>query len=237
VDPIDREIFGALFGNDRDPDVRSSLRVLVDQHGVDVLNEVRDNRLDGLLQRAVRNDDPDRTAALLDAGLNPNEHWLDDSPLHLAAQTNQEADLVQLLAHVADVSATNRRGQTALHVAAAWGSTSAMQNLLDHRALIDAVDTNGNTPLARAVQEGQRDNVRFLLDRDADPALAKRGTAWRFAQAHVAQRGGASRRRDESAFNVRECMGLVLEHEKRALRQAMVGAPAQASAPRRRMRL
>ena len=57
-----------------------------------------------------------------------------------------------LLAHGADVNATNRLGGTALHLAVLSGNPAMAKLLLEHRAAVDSRNDHGETPLFAAVR-------------------------------------------------------------------------------------
>lgn len=239
-----RFIFGDLFGTSLDPRTRLfsidvEVQGLIDAFGVERLNAARDPDGNGILQRALvddeRHPDSDSVAALhrkriellLDAGLNPNQADGNGRlPIHLAAQQDG-VDLDVLLQHGADVHAQGNDGDTAMHWAAVMGrAEGAMQSLLDYGADVNALSRQGDTPLAIAVRAAVNDTTEFLLDRKADPTMAMTGQAWKDAE----ELGGVARG---------ECMDLVRAAAiaQEVEKSTSVDAPTDAPAPRRRMRL
>jgi len=246
MDRTERQIFDTLFDND-DTDFKSNLRTLIEQHGLSALNEARDNRLDGLIHRALREDNQDHAKALLEEGLDlSSTDSFGNTPLHLAVALNQSENVALLLEHGADVRTVNvKNGTTPLHDAAEWGDAKLVDTLVDYGAIVDAVNRDGDTPLAIAVNGGGTEKVQRLLDWDADPVLAQQGMGWRLAQATIAQPPSANPRANEACSAVRDCIGKVhvaaVDREQQELRHAMRDdhreEPAQAPARRQRARL
>lgn len=241
MDHTEREIFNTLFDDHsrvRDPqEFRADLQAMLATHGRDVLNDARNERLDGLVLRAVRDDNHDGTRALLEAGIDANQYGASESPLHVAAALNQHDDVKLLLEHHADVTLTDAMGRTALHHAAANETEANLRTLLDHGAAVDAIDRNGDTPLAIAVRDGAPGNAHYLLKRDADPALAKQGQAWRVAEAHVHHTARNGRTAGEVGEGVTLIQETIVERERDELRQAMRDAPAPVPTKALRQRL
>ncbi|HWH71145.1 MAG TPA: ankyrin repeat domain-containing protein, partial [Candidatus Sulfotelmatobacter sp.] len=101
---------------------------------------------------------------------NPNLADSDgNTPVHYAL--GQKPILELLLAHKADVTATNKAGETPLHWAANAGLKDAAELLLAHGAEVNARDNNGSTPLHAAVFAGKKDLVDLLLASKANPSL------------------------------------------------------------------
>jgi ankyrin repeat protein len=112
----------------------------------------------------------DRAAAirLLDQGTDPNAATADGTtPLHLAAEREDEALVRALLARGANVRAANRYGVTPLAVAAATGNASIITVLLDAGADPNTAAAEGETALMLAARTGRVDAINVLLARGA----------------------------------------------------------------------
>ena len=91
------------------------------------------------------------------------------TPLLLQAVKDRNQPAVELLlAHQADVNATNSDGWTSLDEAAAYGLKPIAELLLKSGATVDARNRNGETPLHVAVQQSQRELVELLLAHQAN---------------------------------------------------------------------
>ncbi|GAC1455981.1 MAG: ankyrin repeat domain-containing protein [Ktedonobacterales bacterium] len=87
---------------------------------------------------------------------------LGSTPL-LRAVIGQQMDVVELLiAHGADINATDTSGSTPLHKAALLGNTTLVQCLLDHGADMCATNSGGQTPLAHALFNRHADVATLL---------------------------------------------------------------------------
>ena len=87
-------------------------------------------------------------------------------PLHSAAAHHQP-DVATgmaraLLAHGADVNATQEGGFTALHAAAQNGNVGLIRLLLDHGANPQSRAQDGKTPLALALEGKHEDAAKWL---------------------------------------------------------------------------
>lgn len=93
-----------------------------------------------------------------------------DSPIHIAAKTNDVATLKQLLA--ADPNLANAKtegmGATPLHWAAAAGKLEAVRVLLEYHANPNLVHKIGGTALHAAVRYNHGPVVEYLLDHGAN---------------------------------------------------------------------
>lgn len=99
-------------------------------------------------------------ASSLDAGL---------TPLMIAAENGNLAQLKQRLEAGDDANAANAEGMTALAFAARAGKVTAVEALLASGAAVDARDRAGSTALGHALRAGQIDAARRLLQAGADP--------------------------------------------------------------------
>jgi len=110
---------------------------------------------------AAYNDSLDVAQLLLEKGAEVNEKNDEGmTPLHSAAQCQNQSMTELLLINGADPNAEDNKGQTRLHWAAAVGDSDVAELLLAKGANIDARDKNGKTPLHMAVQTaGQIDKL------------------------------------------------------------------------------
>ena len=121
------------------------------------------------------------------------QNRLDETPLMLAAITNQLELAKVLIEQGADV---NRPGWTPLHYAATRGHRDMMRLLLDNDAYIDSESANGTTPLMMAAYSAPPLAVKLLLEEGADPTLVNSGHASALDLA-------LSKDRQQSAFYIR----------------------------------
>jgi ankyrin repeat protein/N-acetylneuraminic acid mutarotase len=110
---------------------------------------------------------------LLEGGADPNVRTGGMPMLTQAVLDKNQPAVELLLAHQADVNATNNYpdsgGWTALHYAIADGSKAIAELLLKTGADVNARDKNGATPLSFAVRNGNREMAEWLLANKADP--------------------------------------------------------------------
>lgn len=129
-------------------------------------------RRNKLLYDAILSNDREATSRLLASGhqiqfKNQKESKLfsedEDTPLHLAAKHSliDMADL--LIAHGAEVNATNRRLQTPLHWAVYKNHFELVALLLQHGADINSQEDDGDTPLVWAAYRGHLEMARYLI--------------------------------------------------------------------------
>ena len=119
-----------------------------------------------------------------EAFLWPIGHYLyrGDTALHVAAAGYREATVRELVAHGAEVGASNRRGAQPLHYAADGQPGSVTWDPAAQRATVialiqagadpNAPDKGGATPLHRAVRTRCAAAVAALLAGGADPVAA-----------------------------------------------------------------
>uniref|UniRef100_A0A4W4GUM9 RHD domain-containing protein n=1 Tax=Electrophorus electricus TaxID=8005 RepID=A0A4W4GUM9_ELEEL len=99
------------------------------------------------------------------------------TPLHLAVVTRQKEAAEALLMAEADVTLTDRHGNTALHLAAQQKDGEMVQLLLRHRAALELTamaNTAGLCPLHLAVVANSLGSVRALLKSGASPEVQER---------------------------------------------------------------
>ena len=109
---------------------------------------------------------------LLERGANVNGRgagrFSGATALHEAAGQGYLTVMRTLLAHGADVNATNSEGETPLHLVADASNTNIADFLLKNGARIDAETKSGQTALGSAAERGRTTMVDFLLSRGAD---------------------------------------------------------------------
>ncbi|XP_051513577.1 nuclear factor NF-kappa-B p105 subunit-like isoform X3 [Myxocyprinus asiaticus] len=96
------------------------------------------------------------------------------TPLHLAVVTQQKEAVHALLEAEADVTLTDRHGNTVLHLAAQQKESSVLRLLLKYKSvarLTSVHNTAGLCPLHMAVQANSLSCVRALLESGADVEL------------------------------------------------------------------
>lgn len=106
---------------------------------------------------------------LLKAGADPKDAPSGASPLISCAGARAVAAVKLLLAHGADVNATDSwRNQTPLMWAAAENHAAIVSTLIEAGAKVDVRSTGNFTALMFAVRQDARDTARLLIDAGAD---------------------------------------------------------------------
>lgn len=151
-----------------------TVNLLLD-HGVDI--NVKDKRGYTALSHALEAMYENIVDALLNQpNLDANTRGLNGRPALFAYVWRDSKERVEkLLAHGADVNATDDDGDTALHGAAQTGNVEIIGMLLDKGANPNAKNTVGGTPLMWAAVYGNVDAVQLLLKRGADASLKDDG--------------------------------------------------------------
>ncbi len=110
-----------------------------------------------------------KVQSLLRADADPNaKSKLGNTPLIVAAAYPQSTSVIELLlAHGAELDATNNRGNTALRNAITVGDLKTVKLLLLHGAAING-GRNATSDLAVAAERGHLEIVQLLLDHGAD---------------------------------------------------------------------
>lgn len=93
------------------------------------------------------------------------------TPLHWAARAGAIDCAEVLLAHGADVDATNRTQRAPMQLAAEADQPEVIRLLARHGADLNTQDRKGRTPLHRATYEGQVAAAEALLEVGADPMV------------------------------------------------------------------
>ena len=141
-------------GSNKNPAVLEALLAA----GADVL--ATDNPGWTPLHSASGNQGPALINALLSAGADPTAPasglFAGLTPLHLAAETNENlAVLKMLIAAGADPMARTEKGRTPLHSAAAFNSAAVVEALIADGAAVEVTDDGRhNAPLSRGRQRG-----------------------------------------------------------------------------------
>ncbi len=182
----DKWLFGAVEVND----VKGAREKLAE--GADV--NARDaGGMTPLMWAAVRGH-LDMVQLLVEKGaqVNAKDTFIGNTPLHDAAQerkedkgatehagglkivtyitTNRDRPQIvrYLLAHGAEVNATNKHGETPLHKAVKSGRKATVEVLLNNGAALELqAGYKANTPLMTASEEGELEIVKLLLDKGA----------------------------------------------------------------------
>uniref|UniRef100_A0A182Y4P8 FYVE-type domain-containing protein n=1 Tax=Anopheles stephensi TaxID=30069 RepID=A0A182Y4P8_ANOST len=125
-----------------------------------------DQRGRNFLHLAIMRDDLESVLFLLSIQVDVNSRVHDVNqtpPLHLAAASEKEMLIRNLILAGARLNDRDATQKTALHVAAERGTVGAVSALLQNGADFDAVDGDGNNALHIAVREGHIAVVRELL--------------------------------------------------------------------------
>uniref|UniRef100_A0A1X7TCJ6 Uncharacterized protein n=1 Tax=Amphimedon queenslandica TaxID=400682 RepID=A0A1X7TCJ6_AMPQE len=115
--------------------------------------------------------------SLLSQGANvtyqDQDHWNEDTPLHIAALRGHNEVVSVLLSNGADPNIKDREGDAALIVSARGGDYETVKVLLDNGAdpniEMDPDYECGTTPLMAAVSSKHHHVVELLLTKGADP--------------------------------------------------------------------
>ncbi|XP_045507606.1 titin homolog isoform X2 [Colias croceus] len=100
------------------------------------------------------------------------------TPLHVAAQYDQQAVANTLLEKGADAKAIAKNGHTPLHIASRKNQMETAATLLEYGALTNAESKAGFTPLHLAAQQGHVEMCSLLLEQGAEADhQAKNGLA------------------------------------------------------------
>lgn len=135
------------------------------------------NAIAGDLHEAVRANDAQRLALLLEAGQAVDEtDYLLGTPLHVAVVQGSVPLAKILISKGANLEAPSEdRGARATHLAANFGELEMLNLLLDAGADIEARDQKGQTPLLLAAATNNTEVVKVLLDRGADKEARESG--------------------------------------------------------------
>lgn len=97
------------------------------------------------------------------------------TPLHWAARAGAIDCAEVLVAHRADVDATNKTRRAPLQLAAEADQAEVIRLLARHGADLNTQDRKGRTPLHRATYEGRVTAAEALLEAGADPMVLNKG--------------------------------------------------------------
>ncbi|KZL84696.1 ankyrin repeat protein [Colletotrichum incanum] len=142
------------------------------------------------LHWAIRQGQVESVECLLGLGTTLTQNETKETPLHLAAYRGNIAVIAMLLAHGADINATNSSGWSPLDIASKQGdldvikfllekgasvsvdttynsSPAVMAMLIEYGVDIDAVNSSGKRPLEIALERGDLGRVKTLLQKGA----------------------------------------------------------------------
>lgn len=128
--------------------------------------EQMDQRGRNFLHVAIMKDDLESVLFLLaiQVDVNSRVHDVNQTPpLHLAAASDNEMVLRNLILAGARINEKDATQKTALHIASERGKIELVSALLTNGAAFDAIDNDGNNALHIAVREGHLGVVRSLL--------------------------------------------------------------------------
>lgn len=127
---------------------------------------------------ALRSSFTEAVELLLGLGLDPNhQSYLQDTPLHVVAETWDGAAAKLLLKAGARTEVPNRNGRTPLHVAAHSNKLAVVKALLEAGADPFATDRNGKKPSDLAPAPFQESVRRLLLQKEQEIEIRKYGHA------------------------------------------------------------
>jgi len=147
------------------------------------------------LRNAIIRGNDERVCALLDAGVSVNGCVIDMTHLMLAMRGPNVFIVQTLVAHGADVTATNRHGYTALHHANVSSRGHLCVGYICAAApagLVDLVDNDGWSALDFACHYENAPLVRALLQCGAAPSLMGPREPWvqQCLDTYIADMGG-----------------------------------------------
>ncbi|MFQ5488688.1 MAG: ankyrin repeat domain-containing protein [Gammaproteobacteria bacterium] len=170
-------IMRALLARGLDPDLAQSDQLL----DYFISNIVKKEKLRALLIEAASNGHAETSAALLEAGANPDVRDEEGrTALFWAASQGFAGTVNVLLEYEANADIKDDNGMTPLMSAAKSGLRRVVSSLLAHQAAVNIREDNeqsqedegnGMTALAYAVRGGHTDIVHLLLEQGADPLL------------------------------------------------------------------
>ena len=105
---------------------------------------------------------------LLENGADHNLQYSDETPLIIAWKSGRFEVAELLLKYVADINASDIKGDTVLHLASRRGDQKGARQLLEHGANVHVRNRQGKTPLQVAMAEGEQDVVELLLQFGAE---------------------------------------------------------------------
>lgn len=124
------------------------------------------------LMRAIRRNDVEGVAKLLEQGVEPDVYIRRYGTPLMWAVSNEQIPIIKLLLKGgADVTFRDQSGETVLHQAASRGSVEVLKALLEPNkpGSIQAQDNDQRTPLHYAAKDSGTEKIRLLLDHGANP--------------------------------------------------------------------
>lgn len=138
------------------------------------VNAKDDNDQTPLHLAAELREEKDTVKALLDAGARVDQQTRDllETPLHLAAKSNNANAVTQLIAKGANINVKNKHGQTPLHIAVGLGNADLVDALLTNRPAINAQNAKGETALELAASLQSEQIIGKLLEqKHSEPVI------------------------------------------------------------------
>lgn len=143
------------------------------ENGADI--SARTHRGETVLSLAVQTTNAQNVEILLENGADPDTvaPFAGEHMLHRTVNTYKGLTVAKvLLAHGADITATDDYGRMPVHAAAfSYQGTDILALLIDQGADVNAVSNFGETPLHLAARYGQAAHVKMLLEHGAKPGI------------------------------------------------------------------
>jgi len=118
---------------------------------------------------SIVEDEVDKIAALLQAGLNPDAIAKNEIPLLILSIRYKRVKILQLfLKSGAEVNKPSKNGATALWHAAYGGDYQCAKELVDYGADVNMAREDGETPLHAAAGNGRTEVMKLLLSKGAN---------------------------------------------------------------------
>lgn len=129
------------------------------------VSELKSPRKETLLHLAAQSHRPPAVAALLEAGLRPNEGDVDGyTALHRAAEAEDEDAVAVLIKGGADVNQKTYFGDLPLHIAVSKGNLKTTKHLINAGSLLDSKNNLGFTPFYVAEYTVVAAVLRYIED-------------------------------------------------------------------------
>lgn len=130
-------------------------------------------RLTSALVEAAYKNDVDKAQQLLELGVNPNQFYNGDLPLHIGSQKNNLSLVQLLLSYKVDINKTNKKGLTALDIAALNSQYDVLEILLAQPNIdkTSALQLEINDPIVIGALTGKESEIykgkfqELLLDK------------------------------------------------------------------------
>jgi len=138
--------------------------------------EYRPDDKERLLLQSCENGIAELVESYLAEGVDVNSKgWLGETPLRVAAESNQLKIVDILIKAGANVDIEDMWRRTPLRRAAERGHTTVVERILQEGPNVNIVDVeDSDTAMHRAAENGHTDSVRLLLENKADPTIRNR---------------------------------------------------------------